>query len=187
MPAEHAPQPESHVEKQHELEAAFAAKRAEREHAPEANAERQAEHQVEKAEQAREAINRHEQQPEPVAAPEASEPAPTFTARISQALSYRETMVSLQSKLSPLSRSFSKVIHTPAVEKTSEALETTVMRPSVALGAVVTAAIVGSIFSYFAHRYGYPMRGSELILSLLVGGILGVVLEGIFRSMRRSR
>ena len=185
MSVEHQPsQPES-AERASELEAIAAEKQAERESAPENLAEH-AERQDNAAEAARKVIDEQTREPEPVPVPEATDPKPSFTARISQALSYHETMASVQTKLSPVSRSFSRVIHAPAVEKTSEALETTLMRPSVALGAVITAVIVGGIFYYFAHRYGYAMRGSELLASLVVGGVLGLAVEGLVRFTHRS-
>jgi hypothetical protein len=94
-------------------------------------------------------------------------------------------MRSVQQHLSPASRNFSKFIHTPAVEKTSEALEQTVARPSVTLGATWTALIVGGLAYFVARHYGFHLSGSELLFSFIVGAIIGIVGEGVFRVFKR--
>lgn len=140
--------------------------------------------QTEKAEQAREAL---EKAAEPLA--KAAEEAPREVApptRLDRLVAYRHTLKSLQGHLKPVSKSFSKFIHTPAVEKTSEVLEKTVMRPSVTLGASLTALVVGGVFYFTARSYGFRLSGSEFLVSLLVGGILGALLEGLVKLFRKS-
>ncbi|MBW4061434.1 hypothetical protein HJC99_02590 [Candidatus Saccharibacteria bacterium] len=184
MSAEQGPINHESAERQSELDKLAEAQLAEQEASAEAAAENHRDDQGERAETARKVIDQQEQsKEEPVAAAENQAPKPTFMGRLNPHLSYTETMASMQHKLSPASRSFSKVIHAPLVEKTSEALESSVMRPSVTLGAVVTALIVAGTFYYFARTYGYAMRGSELVVSLVAGGIIGVVLEGLVRSL----
>lgn len=148
------------------------------EHAPEDG--------VDRAEQAREQISRHEQAPEPVPTADKEAPKSVITATLDYVLNYKQTLTSMQQRLRPASRNFSKVIHAPAVERSSEALEATVMRPSVTLGATWTALIVGGIFYETARYYGYHLSGFEMIAALIVGGILGVVIEGVLRSVRRK-
>jgi hypothetical protein len=144
-------------------------------------------HAENRAEEARKLIDR--QEPEPPAATEAEDkPAPSSPiAFLNHHLNYAQTLASVQRKLSPVSRTFSKVIHTPLVEKTSEALESNVARPSVLLGITWTALIVGSIFYITAHHYGYALSGSELLFSFIVGALLGLVLEGIWRVLTRHK
>ena len=187
MPQEHQPlHQQSNERHSAELEAAA----SERLKETELSSEKLSEHvekQAEQVESARRKIEKHEAKPEPAPAAEA-ESKPTFTARfIDRAASYRDTIASVQRKLPPVSREFSKFIHTPAVDKASEALENTVMRPSVALGAGLTAIIVGSFFYYFARTYGYSMRGSEIVVALVVGGFLGLVAETVVRNVRPNR
>jgi small-conductance mechanosensitive channel len=154
----------------------------------EAAPEAAAENQAERAEQARETLANHEVAPtEPMARADQETPTSTLADTLDRVLNYRQTMASLQRRLSPASRNFSKVIHNQAVESTSEALEKTVMRPSVALGATWTALIVGLIFYLTARHYGYRLSGFEMIAALIVGGILGVILEGLSRFFRRKR
>ena len=148
------------------------------------NPEKSVEDGRDRAEQAREAIKQHTDEPEPAAEPV----APTsFVARINHVVNYSQTMQSVQRKLTPVSRSFSKVIHSPAVETASETLEKTVFRPSVTNGALWTAAVVGLFFFIVARRYGFPLSGSELIFSLLVGGLVGGGIEGLWHLAKRRR
>jgi len=148
------------------------------EHAPEDGAER--------AEQAREQISRNEQAPEPIPAADKESGKSFVATTLDYVLNYKQTLTSVQQRLRPASRSFSKVIHTQAVERSSEALEKTVMRPSVTLGATWTALIVGGIFYETARYYGYHLSGFEMIAALIGGGILGVVIEGVFRTVRHQ-
>lgn len=138
-----------------------------------------------RAEAAREVINKQEQAPTPPPAPEATPRAPISWPRLNPKLNYAQTMASMQRQLSPLSRSFSKVIHAPIVEKTSEALENTVARPSLNVGATWTALIVGAVFYFTARHFGYTLSGSELLFSFIVGAALGLLGEGVWRALRR--
>lgn len=144
-----------------------------------------------RAEAAREIIHKHEPTPEPAPAVEtenAPRPSSFAQALIHPKLNYTQTLASIQRRLTPARRTFSKVIHAPAVEKTSEALEKTVARPSVTAGATWTALIIGSIFYFTARRYGYILSGSEIELSFVVGAVLGLILEWIWRTfLRRPR
>lgn len=149
--------------------------------------EASAEHQEQRAEAAREAIGKHEPAPEPAPAVEAAPATPAFAARLDALVNYTQTVQSLQRRLSPVSRTFSQVIHNTAVEKTSEALETTVMRPSVVTGALWSAAIVGLAFYLVARHYGYALSGSEMLVSMLVGGVIGGLLETASRAIRGHR
>lgn len=143
-----------------------------------------AEHSEKRAEAAREIINHQEPQS---AAPEAApaEPRPGFSQHFDRALNYRQTLASLQRRLSPTSRLFSSVIHTPAVERASESLERTFARPSVLNGAIWGAAIVGLIFYVTARAYGFLLSGSEMLLALVGGGVLGIISEYVGRIFRR--
>ncbi len=188
MSAEHLSQsPERSEQDNAELEAARAERLAEvREAAGEHDP---ADHAEVRAERAREVINQHEDQPEPETETksEATPPAKHPLHILDHHLNYSRTMASVQRRLGPVSRGFSKVIHAPAVEKTSEALEHTVARPSVLLGTTWTALIVGGIFYFTARHYGFSLSGSELLFSFIVGALLGLVLEGIWHALTIKR
>lgn len=142
----------------------------------------------ERADRARETIHHHEAEPtEPVAAAETTEPPakPSLAPHLDRTLNYKHTLASVQRHLQPASRVFSQLIHTPAVEQISEALENTVMRPSIVAGATWTAALVGLIFYITARYYGYPLSGTEMLAALAGGALLGILLEGLLRLLRR--
>ncbi|HEX3082867.1 MAG TPA: hypothetical protein VHQ86_06520 [Candidatus Saccharimonadia bacterium] len=145
------------------------------------------EHAEKRAEHARKIIERQEPEPEQAAAEEtAHKPSPGVKIPfINHHLNYKQTLGSIQRQLTPVSRNFSKFIHTPAVEKVSEALENTVARPSVMVGTIWTALIVGSIFYLIAYHYGYALSGSELLFSFVIGALFGLVIEGVIHLLRR--
>ncbi len=162
-----------HSEKLAELKEAF---KTSAEAAPETSALR--------ADLAREVIQR---QAEQVPAP-AAENAPAAPVRpnfLNHHLNFSQTLSSVQRKLPGLSRTFSAAIHAPAVEKASEVLESTVARPSVLLGTTWTALIVGTAFYLTARHYGYALSGSELLFSFIVGALLGISGEGLWKLLRR--
>jgi hypothetical protein len=142
---------------------------------------------AQRLEAAREVIKQQEQAPEPATGEQVAPPSSRPRFRLDHKLDYRTTMASVQRKLTPVSRSFSKLIHTPVVEKTSEALEQTVARPSVVAGATWTSLIVGGVFYLSARYYGFALSGSELLFSFLIGGVLGLVIEGLWRLIKRRR
>lgn len=137
-----------------------------------------------RAEQAREVIGRQTEaaKPSPESAPAPSTYRPSY---LNHRLNYAQTLASMQRKLPEIGRVLSRVIHTPAIEKTSEVLETTIARPSVLLGSTWTALIVGTIFYLGARHYGYSLSGSELLFSFVVGALLGLVGEGLVLAFKR--
>jgi hypothetical protein len=141
---------------------------------------------AERAEAAREVIHKREQAPKPAESEEATPPPPPKP-HFNPQVNYQHTLASLQRSLTPVSRTFSKLIHTPAVEKTSETLEKTVARPSVTVGATWTALIVGGIFYFTARHFGYSLSGSEMLFSFIVGAVIGLLLEGFWRAARGRR
>ncbi len=114
----------------------------------------------------------------------AHQPKPHPT-KFDKAAAYHQTLASLQRRLKPASRTFSKVIHAPAVEKSSEIVGKTILRPSVSLGATLTALVVGGFFYWSAKHYGFALSGSEFIIALLAGGVIGLIVEGVLKLVRR--
>ena len=89
---------------------------------------------------------------------------------------YKETMTDMQAKLPKSSRVFSKVIHNPVIEKTSEVVGNTVARPN-----LIIAGAIGSLASVviyaIARRYGYELSGFETIGAFIVGWIIGILYD----------
>jgi hypothetical protein len=95
---------------------------------------------------------------------------------------YRRTMKQVQSELSMPSRTFSKVIHTKAVEKTSEALESTVARPNAILAGAIGAFVITLAIYLLAKHFGYRLSGSETIAGFVAGWLCGILFD-YFRVM----
>jgi hypothetical protein len=181
MPTErHSPSPERTAVAP-DMEAARAEKLAELNEA--FNSTETVESNEKRADKAREVISSQAELTPPPAEPAA--PAPVRPAYFNHRLNYHQTLSSMQRKLPELGRAVSRVIHAPAIEKTSEVLESTVARPSVILGSTWTAVLVGTIFYLAARHYGYALSGSELLFSFVVGALLGLVGEGLWLLLKR--
>lgn len=91
--------------------------------------------------------------------------------------SYKHHMKQLQSELKPTQRAFSKFIHNPVVEKTSDAVGNTVARPNAVLsGALVAFVLVLAVY-VISKFYGYTLSGFETIGAFIVGWILGILYD----------
>lgn len=99
-----------------------------------------------------------------------------------RAASYKKHMKQLQSELPPVQRAFSKVIHNPVVEKTSEVIGSTVARPNAILAGAVTAFILVLGVYLIAKHYGYVLSGFETIGAFIVGWIIGTLYD-LFKVM----
>ncbi len=135
---------------------------------------------------AREKLAHAEHQASPHETGSKSEGAPQRPV-LTRELSFKHTMIGLRHRMKPAQRRFSQIIHSPAIEAASEVVGKTVLRPSVSLGATTCALLVGGTLYLFARNYGYPLRGSEILLSLVVGGIIGLLLEALYKTLFRSR
>jgi hypothetical protein len=152
------------------------------ESSPEANQE----NQVGKVEAARQQIERQAETAPPLVEAEVK-PRPAHPTKFDKQRAYTETMASLRLHLKPAGRRFSKFVHTPVVEKTSEVLEKTVMRPSVTLGATLTALIIGGFVYITAKFYGgFTLSGSEFLFALIIGGLIGAVIELLTKPFRHK-
>lgn len=91
--------------------------------------------------------------------------------------SYKHHMKQLQSELPAPQRAFSKFIHNPVIEKTSEVVGSTIARPNAILaGAVVAFVLVLAVY-LIAKYYGYTLSGFETIGAFIAGWILGILYD----------
>ncbi len=98
--------------------------------------------------------------------------------------SFNTTMAHVRHNLSRPEKNFSKFIHKPAVEKTSEVLGKTIARPSGIVGATV-AAFIGLFSVYGIAKFsGFPLSGSEMPLLLLSGFVVGLFIEWAYKAIR---
>lgn len=96
--------------------------------------------------------------------------------------SYQKHMKTLQAELPPAQRAFSKVIHNPVVEKTSEVVGATVARPNAILAGALVAFFAVLAVYLVAKHFGYVLSGFETIAAFIVGWILGILYD-FFRVM----
>lgn len=97
-------------------------------------------------------------------------------------VNYKEHVAKLQSELPPSKRAFSKVIHNPAIEKTSEVVGSSIARPNAILAGAVVAFFAVLAVYLIAKHYGYVLSGFETIGAFIVGWVLGVLYD-FFRVM----
>lgn len=95
---------------------------------------------------------------------------------------YKKTLKEIRTEMNAPSRVFSKIIHNPVVEKTSEALGATVARPNAIVAGGLSACILVTSVLIIAKIYGYPLSGFEPILAFIVGWVLGLIYD-YFRAM----
>lgn len=91
--------------------------------------------------------------------------------------SYKKHMKQVQAELAPSERAFSKVIHTPAVEKSSEFIGATVARPNAILSGAVVAFILVLAVYLIAKHFGYTLSGFETIGAFIIGWVIGVLYD----------
>ena len=86
-------------------------------------------------------------------------------------------MKQLQTELPPAQRAFSKVIHNPVVEKTSEIVGNTIARPNAILaGAMVAFFLVLAVY-VVSKYYGYTLSGFETIGAFIGGWAIGMLYD----------
>lgn len=92
---------------------------------------------------------------------------------------YKKTLKSIQKEMNPAERTFSKVIHNPVVEATSEVAGKTVARPAALLAGSLAALILTTIVYVVAKYYGYVLSGFEWIATFLVGWAIGLIIDWV--------
>lgn len=92
-------------------------------------------------------------------------------------LMFKRTLTSVQKQLSAPSRSFSKVIHNPAVDRVSTVAEKTVARPKgILVGGFV--AFLGCAYTlYLAKHYGFRYNLLLFIVLFCTGHALTTIIE----------
>ena len=90
---------------------------------------------------------------------------------------YKKTLQQTQSHMALPSRTFSKFIHIPAVEKASDAIGSTIARPNaILMGGLFSLVIVTTVY-LIAKHYGYSLSGGETIVAFGLGWILGRIID----------
>ncbi len=123
----------------------------------------------------KEAGREHRQGGEPTASPAVIR---KITKREKQR-AYKQTLARVQSEMSAPRRAFSKVLHSPVVEKSSEVVGSTVARPNALLFGSIFAFVFLSIMYGIGRHYGYHLSGFEMIGSYALGWVLGLIIDYI--------
>lgn len=99
---------------------------------------------------------------------------------------FMQTMTDVRSQLSSSETKFSKIIHQPIVESISETVSKSVGRSSLLLGGFM-ATFIGSLVIFMnARNNGYSVSNLTFIIVLFViGAIVGLALEIIYRTIQR--
>ena len=101
--------------------------------------------------------------------------SPRSLSRVTKA--QKQTMKQTRSHLSTPSRAFSKAIHNPTVEKTSDVVGSTVARPNAILFASISAFVLVGILYLVARYYGYRLSGFETMAAFIIGWVLGLLFD----------
>jgi len=97
--------------------------------------------------------------------------------RVSRKESYIHTMKVVRSEMSAPARAFSKVIHNPVVERTSEAVGNTIARPNAILSGSLFAGFAVLTLYLVARHYGFALQGSETIIAFVLGWAVGIMFD----------
>lgn len=153
---------------------------------PKVEREQSVEKAREKIRQANEKKVESENEPKPEASKLERKPLKRMSRAEKRAV-YATTMKSVQAQLPPIKRNFSRFVHSRPVEYTSELLEETIYRPSFLIGGGLGALILGGGFYAVAKTQGWLLSGSEFSLSLIVGGLIGWLIELILRRIKPKK
>lgn len=99
---------------------------------------------------------------------------------------YQKTIKDVQHKLPRGQRAFSKFIHQPTVEKISEVGSKTVARPSALLSSGFFALIGTTLLVWMSRHYGFAYNYFMFVVFLIGGFILGLILEFLWRGLRKA-
>lgn len=102
-------------------------------------------------------------------------------------IKFNKTMSHIQKDMKPASRAFSKFIHNPVVDKTSEAIGRTIARPNLVLAGGIGTLTLGLLVYLVAKNYGYVLSGFEVMASFILGWATGAIVEFIRVGFKNKR
>lgn len=101
-------------------------------------------------------------------------------------LAFTRSMTRARKKLSAPSKAFSKIIHSPMIDSSSEFIGKTVARPSSMMGGALFAFMGTSILLWATKHYGYEYNYLLVILLFVGGAIAGILGESLL-NLRHKR
>jgi len=149
--------------------------------------EKKARQEVQKAVESKEkkAVQQHEKAPNK--SERKNSRRPQNVTKKAKEETYKSTLKNVQSKMSSPAKTFSQIIHNPVVDKVSETAGKTIARPSGIIGGSLAVIIGLAIAYYSAQSAGFELSGSEFILLLAGGFLIGVFIEIVFKSFFSSK
>jgi hypothetical protein len=117
----------------------------------------------------------------------ATSSSPLFITRKLKNDAYKRLIRKTQSHLSAPERSFSKVIHRPVVEKTSDIAGKTVARPSGILFGSMAAFVASLFLVIISKRAGFTYNYLFFFLVFVGGYFLGLLAELFYRLLKRPQ
>jgi general stress protein CsbA len=102
-------------------------------------------------------------------------------------MAFSRSMTRTQKKLSAPSRAFSKVVHTPIIDTTSEFVGKTIARPSGVLTGAFISFVGTSVLLWATRYYGYTYNYLLVILLFVGGMVAGMTIEGLWHVIRRKK
>lgn len=100
--------------------------------------------------------------------------------------SFQAAMDDTRRHMSPIERSFSRVIHNKTVEKVSEVTAKTIARPNAIASGAIFAFLFTLLIYIIAKKYGYPLSGFETIGAFILGWSVGIAYD-LIRAMVQGR
>lgn len=104
------------------------------------------------------------------------QPTPIITTEVRNE-SFNRTMRQIQSEMPAGARAFSKIIHNPVVERTSDVVGATLARPHAILSGSLFACLAVLGLYLMARYYGFALAGSETIVAFLIGWVCGIIFD----------
>lgn len=101
--------------------------------------------------------------------------------------SYKKTLKRIRSHLNGPEKVFSRVVHQPVVEKTSNGLARTVARPSAFLGGSFGALAGSALLVYMSRHYGFTYNYAAIFFVFAAGFVAGLVIELLYKLLFRKR
>ena len=112
---------------------------------------------------------------------------PTFVNEKMKKTAYKKELRKIQHKLKKRERTFSKFVHNETIEAVSNIGARTVARPSGILGGGIVAILGSSIYLWMSKNYGFTYNYFVFFILLILGFLLGVVVEAVVRPFLNKR
>jgi len=100
---------------------------------------------------------------------------------------YKKSLKKIRGHLNAPERVFSRVVHQPVIEKTSNGLAKTVARPSAFLGGSLGALLGSSLLVYLSRHYGFKYNYAFIFVTFAAGFAVGLLLEALYKLVARRR